>query len=85
MAKAEQGDNPAAKNLGDGLYEFTLLASTRYTFSAWEDLDPQRASRRHGDASCTIPARIVSDTNTVEGADGDAAEITLTFVNPPCN
>ncbi|MFZ3333622.1 MAG: hypothetical protein WA197_23485, partial [Candidatus Acidiferrales bacterium] len=64
---------------------FTLLESTRYTISAWEDLDPQRLSHRHGETSCTIPARIVSDTNAVDGADADTGEITLTFVSPPCN
>ncbi len=85
MAKAEQGDNPAARNLGNSEYEFTLLESTRYTISAWEDLDPQRLSHRHGETSCTIPARIVSDTNAVDGADADTGEITLTFVSPPCN
>ena len=85
MAKADQGDNPAARDLGNSEYEFTLLESTHYTISAWEDLDPQRLSQRHGQTSCTIPARIASDTRTVDGADADTSEITLTFVSPPCN
>ena len=84
-AQAEQGGNPAARRLGEGLYEFTLLESARYTFSAWEDLDPQHASQRHGDTSCTIPARIDSDAVTVDGADEDAKTITLTFATPSCD
>jgi hypothetical protein len=84
MAKADQGDNPAAKKLADGQYEFTIFESARYSFSAWEDLDPQRLSQRHGDASCTIPARIDSDVLTVDGS-SDTKEITLTFTKPPCN
>jgi hypothetical protein len=84
-AQAEQGGNPAAQKLGEGLYQFTILQSARYTFSAWEDLDPQHASQRHGDTSCTIPAKIDSDAITVDGADETAKEITLTFVPPTCN
>jgi hypothetical protein len=85
MAKAEQGDNPSAKKIREGVYEFTLLDSAHYTISAWEDLDPQRVSQRHGDSSCTIPARIESDTHTVDDAETDGDDITLTFVSPPCN
>jgi hypothetical protein len=84
-AQAEQGGNPAARKIGEGLYEFTLLQSARYTFSAWQDLDPQHASQRHGDTSCAIPARIDSDAVTVDGADEDAKTITLTFVPPSCD
>ncbi|HEY4879944.1 MAG TPA: hypothetical protein VIH97_12535, partial [Candidatus Acidoferrales bacterium] len=73
------------RKIGDGLYEFTLLESARYTFSAWEDLDPQHSTQRHGNTTCTIPARIDSDTITVDGADQDAKSITLTFVTPPCD
>jgi hypothetical protein len=65
-AKAEQGGNPAAQRIGEGLYQFTLLQSARYTFSAWEDLDPQHATQRHGAATCTLPARIDSDSATVD-------------------
>ncbi|MGC2806497.1 MAG: hypothetical protein WA211_10220, partial [Candidatus Acidiferrales bacterium] len=85
MAKAEKGDNPAAKKIAEGIYEFRLLDSTSYIISAWEDLDPERLSQRHGDTSCTIPARIVSDTRTVDGADSDTTEITLTFASLPCH
>ncbi len=39
MAKADDGTaNPAAAKIADGLFEFTLLQSARYTVSAWEDL-----------------------------------------------
>jgi hypothetical protein len=64
-AQAEKGDNPAARKIGEGLYDFTLLQSTSYTFSAWEDLDPQRLNQRHGQTTCTIPARIDSDIQKV--------------------
>src|SRR3984957_4115641 len=84
-AKAEQGGNPAAQRIGEGLYQFTLLQSARYTFSAWEDLDPQHATQRQAGKICALPARIGSDSVTVDGADQDAKSITLTFVTPPCD
>ena len=84
-AEAQEGGNPAARKLGEGAYEFTLLESAHYTFSAWEDLDPQHATQRHGNTTCTVPARIDSDTVTVDGTDQDAKSITLTFVTPPCD
>jgi hypothetical protein len=91
-AQAEKGDNPAARKIGDALYEFTLLQSAAYTFSAWEDLDPQRLSQRHNQPACTIPARIDSDTQKISLIADDAANatdapsaITLTFTSPPCN
>ena len=94
--QADKGDNPAAHKIGESLYEFTLLQSARYTFSAWEDLDPQRLSQRHGDTTCTVPARIESDTRNIDAADapsdnatgnsgGAPSVITLTFNSPPCN
>ena len=84
-AEAAQGGNPAAKKIADGVYQFTLLESARYTFSAWEDLDPQHAApQRKGAATCPLPARIDSDSVTVDGADEAASEITLTFSPPPC-
>ena len=84
-AEAAQGGNPAAKKLADGVYQFTILESARYTFSAWEDLDPQHAApQRKGAATCPLPARIDSDSVTVDGADEAASEITLTFAPPPC-
>ncbi len=58
MAKAGEGENPAARKIGDDTYDFTLLQSAHYTISAWEDLDPQRLSQRNGRESCTIPARV---------------------------
>jgi hypothetical protein len=64
-AQAEKGDNPAAQKISDGLYEFTLLQSTSYTFSAWEDLDPQRATQRRNQPACTIPARIDSNVQKI--------------------
>ena len=84
-AEAAQGGNPAARKLGEGLYQFTILESARYTFSAWEDLDPQHAARGKGAAACPLPARIDSDSVTVDGADEDAQEIILTFAPPPCD
>jgi hypothetical protein len=84
-AEAAQGGNPAAKKIADGVYQFTILESAKYTFSAWEDLDPQHAApQRKGAATCTLPARIDSDSVTVDGADEAANEITLTFTPPPC-
>src|SRR6202789_1000672 len=84
-AEAAQGGNPAAQKIADGVYQFTLLESARYTFSAWEDLDPQHAApQRKGVATCPLPARIDSDSVTVDGADEAANEITLTFAPPPC-
>jgi len=85
MAKADQGENPAARRIGEGIYEFTLLQSADYTISAWEDLDPQRLSQRRGKESCTIPARIDSEPVLVDGADTGTSEITLTFPSLACD
>ncbi len=84
MAKASEGENPAAQKIGEGIYEFTLLQSAHYTISAWEDLDPQRLSQRRGKETCTIPARIDADSVTIDGADSEANEITLTFPSAAC-
>jgi hypothetical protein len=75
-ATAEKGDNPAARKISEGVYEFTLLQSTSYTFSAWEDLDPQRLSQRHNQTTCTIPARIDSNTQKLNAANSDVANTT---------
>ena len=83
--KAKLGENPAAKRIGEGTYDFTLLQSAHYTISAWEDLDPQRLSQRHGKETCTIPARIDAESVIIDGADADAAEITLTFPSIACD
>lgn len=42
MAKADKGENPAAKLVSDGVYEFTLLQAAHYTLSAWEQVLPPR-------------------------------------------
>jgi len=85
MAKADEGENPAAHKLGEGIYEFTVLQSAHYTISAWEDLDPQRLSQRRGKETCTIPARIDAEPSVVDGADTDTKEVTLTFPAPSCD
>lgn len=85
MAKADKGDNPAANLVSDGVYEFTLLKSARYTISAWQELDPAAARFiARGQANCSIPARINSDTLSIDGADVGTPDVTLTFSNPGC-
>lgn len=78
-AQADQGDNPAAHKISDGLYEFILLDEVRYTFSAFEQIDPQRAAhllRRQGHAAsegdCTLPARLDANPVAVEPISADA-------------
>jgi len=84
-AKAAEGENPAARKIEEGVYEFTLLQSAKYTFSAWEDLDPSRRSGRQADPNaCEQPARLDSETATVDGADIETKEITLTLAPPSC-
>jgi hypothetical protein len=85
MAKADQGENPAAQKIGEGIYDFTLLQSSHYTISAWEDLDPQHLSQRRGKETCTIPARIDADSASVDGADTETNEATLTFPSTACD
>jgi hypothetical protein len=95
MAKAEQGENPAAHRISDGVYEFTLLESVQYTISAWEDLDPQRvpvhrrannrtAGTDGAEEECAAPARLDAPPITVSGSDLDTREITLVFTAPDC-
>ena len=95
MAKAEQGENPAAQKIAEGVYQFTLLEAAQYTITAWEDLDPQHAPLRHragnrtsgtdgADEECTAPARLEAPPVTVSGSDTDAKEITLVLVPPEC-
>lgn len=84
MAKADQGENPAAHKVGESTYEFTLLQSAHYTISAWEDLDPQHLSQRRGKETCNIPARIDAEPAVVDGADADTKEVTLTFPTIDC-
>jgi len=84
MAKAEQGSNPAARKISEGLYEFTLLQSGQYSIYGWEDLLPQRTSPRAGETACIIPERIETTPVAVDGADTDVKEITLSFANVEC-
>jgi hypothetical protein len=80
MAQADQGDNPAAQKIDEGLYQFTVLDSAHYTVSAWEDLDPQR-----GPAACALPERITAPAVAVGDAKPRAgAEFTLVFPHPDC-
>jgi len=83
MAKADQGDNPAAQKIGEALYQFTLLESTNYTISAWEDLTPQRASH-HRNAHCAVPARIETPPVVVSGSNPATKDVTLLFSTPAC-
>jgi hypothetical protein len=84
MGKAEDGGNPSAQKTGEGVYEFTILENSKYTFSAWEDLDPERTGQKKGEENCTVPARIEASPVTIDGADESANEATLMFVMPPC-
>jgi len=84
MAKADAGDNPAAEKVADGLYRLTVLESTNYTISAWEDLAPQRPVVRRGSAACSAPARLDAPPVSVQGSDSDTKEITLEFPKPGC-
>jgi len=83
MAKADQGDNPAAEKLADGLYQFTLLDSANYTISAWEDLSIHAAEHR-GKGACTAPPRIDAAPVSVAGADTETKEVTVSFAKPEC-
>ena len=79
-AKAAEGDNPAATKVGDNLYQFTLLASTNYTISAWEDLLPART----GAKACSLPARIETPAIDVAGSDAATKQILLVFPDVTC-
>ena len=85
MAKADQGENPAAQRIGEAVYDFTLLQSSHYTISAWEDLDPQHLNHRRGKETCTIPARIDADSASVDDGDTETNEVTLTFPSIACD
>ena len=84
MAKAAQGGNPSAEKIGEGLYQFALLASDSYTFSAWEDLLPPKAAPRGKVPVCIVPARIDAPAVSIDGADPDAKEVTLIFPSTGC-
>ncbi len=79
-AKADGGENPAARKVGDDLYEFALLPSGSYTISAWQDLKPQRLASK-----CAAPARMDAPPVTVSGSDASASEIVLAFPQPDCS
>lgn len=83
MAKADQGDNPAAEKLAEGLYQFTLLDSANYTISAWDDLSIHAVARR-GKGACTIPPRVDAAPVNVVGSDADTKEVTVSFARPEC-
>jgi hypothetical protein len=83
MAKADQGDNPAAEKLADGLYQFTLLDSANYSISAWEDLSVHAAAHR-GKGACTIAPRMDAAPVSVAGSDADTKEVTVSFAKPEC-
>jgi hypothetical protein len=83
--KADQGENPAADEIGDNLYEVTLLESASYKISAWEDLDPGRVQphRRHK-VDCPAPTRVGATSVSVSGSDDEVKKVTLTFAKPGC-
>lgn len=83
MAKADQGDNPAAEKLAEGLYQFTLLDSANYTVSAWEDLSIHAAAHR-AKGACTIAPRMDAAPVSVAGSDSDTKEVTVSFAKPEC-
>jgi hypothetical protein len=85
--KADNGQNPAAEEVRDGLYELPVLESANYTISAWEDLAPGRVSPRRlkrRDADCPMPARLDAPEVSVAGSDVDVKKVTLTFPKPTC-
>jgi len=85
MAKADDGTaNPGAQKIADDLFEFPLFASGKYTVSAWEDLDPQRAAAGRN-ADCTIPARIDAAPISIDASDSSVKEVTLTFAAVECH
>jgi hypothetical protein len=84
MATAEDDSgNPAAQRITDAVFEFPLLQTTKYTVSAWEDLDPQRLGSGRA-ANCTIPARIEAPAVSVDGSDNAEKEVTLIFSAVEC-
>ncbi|MGH9715993.1 MAG: hypothetical protein ACRD4R_04590 [Candidatus Acidiferrales bacterium] len=84
MAQAGHGDNPAAHRVSADLYDFTLLDSSSYTISAWEDLIPQHFPARRGAPACVVPARINTPTVSIPVARASLEQITLTFPSRIC-
>ena len=83
FAKADKYENPSADKIADDLFSVRLFTDANYTISAWEDLTPQRDTRRRKNA-CVLPARIQAENVIVGGADSATKEITLTFAKPSC-
>ena len=83
-AVADDGQNPSAQKVADGVYQLTLLETTKYKLSAWEDLAPRRAPPGRRRADCTLPPRIEAEPVVVAGADTDTKEVTLTLTSAPC-
>jgi hypothetical protein len=77
MAKADKGENPAARLVGDGVYEFTLLQSAHYTLSAWEQLLPPRPgaarARREAARKASRERSAVAGAASAGDASGDCA------------
>lgn len=82
-AKARHGDNPAARLIAPDVYEFSLLDSSSYTVSAWQDLVPQHIAARRG-SSCYVPARIDAPPVSLTPAGAPLEQITLTFPRLDC-
>src|SRR4029077_4809633 len=56
-AKAADGENPAARNIGKDVCDFTRLKSQKSPISAGKALDPSRRNIRHGaDDVCEDPS-----------------------------
>ncbi|HUO33470.1 MAG TPA: hypothetical protein VMU43_00620 [Candidatus Acidoferrum sp.] len=83
-AHADEGVNPAARKIGDDLYEFTILKSARYTFTAGEDPDPGHPGVRGNKHVCVVPAHIDSPPVAMDGSDQETKQITLEFPSVPC-
>lgn len=84
-AKTDDGENPAARKLDEGLYAFTLLESAKYSISATEDLDPSRRNTHRGpESACEDPERWDAPAVIVDGSDSETKEITLTLAPPEC-
>jgi hypothetical protein len=82
-AQADQGENAAARKIGEALFEFNLLTSAHYTFTAGEDPDPGRPGARSR-RECSVPAHIETPPVTVDGAEEKTKQITLEFPSIPC-
>jgi hypothetical protein len=83
-AKADRGENPMAEQIGEGLYEFTLLESDSYTVSAWQDLAPQPAAPHRRKPACELPPRIDAPPVVVSGSDAVTKDISLVFPVSRC-